>query len=271
MNLFCYHDLLHLVLQYGEPCGDRTGTGTRSMFGQTLRIGNIQDGDFPLLTTKDTHWKSIVHELLWFIRGDTNVHYLQNRGVKIWDAWANKWGDLGPVYGAQWRSWRGADGKSHDQLKEAIRLIREDPDSRRILVNSWNVGELNRMALPPCHMFFQFKVYGKNLDLVVYQRSADLFLGVPFNIASYALLQRMVAQVTGKKSRQLVMMFGDAHIYDNHQVQVRELLERNRQGPPIPPTVELNPDIADIDDFTFEDINLVGYRPLPKIKAPVAV
>lgn len=267
LSMRTYLDLLKTVLNDGKPRADRTGTGTISLFGAQIRF-NLADG-FPLVTTKKIHWKSVVHELLWFISGDTNVKYLQENGVKIWDEWANKKGDLGPVYGKQWRSWDTGDWvRPVDQLAEVIRELKVNPDSRRMIVSAWNVGELKDMALPPCHLLFQFYVTDNKLSCQVYQRSADLFLGVPFNIASYALLTHMVAQVTGLDVGDLIMTFGDVHIYQNHLDQVHEQLER---GPLCHPTLVLNSEVTDIDGFTFEDVSLVGYQYHPAITAPVAV
>ena len=261
-----YLDLLRFVRENGVRKEDRTGTGTLSTFGYQMRF-DLSEG-FPLVTTKRVHLKSVIHELLWFIQGNTNVRYLQDNGVRIWNEWADPDGDLGPIYGAQWRSWRDAEGGTHDQLAEAIDLIKHHPDSRRIIVNSWNVGELSKMALPPCHSFYQFYVAEGTLSLQIYQRSADLFLGVPFNIASYALLLQMVAQVTDLLPGTLVHTLGDAHIYLNHLDQVD--LQLTRSPRPLP-TMYLNPDVRSIDDFRFEDFTLEGYDPHPTIKAPVAV
>jgi len=262
-----YHDLLKHVLDHGESRDDRTGVGTFSVFGAQARYA--LSPDFPLLTTKKIHWKSVVHELLWFLRGDTNTAYLKENKVSIWDEWADEQGDLGRVYGAQWRDWRKPDGGSVDQIQEVIRSIREQPHGRRHIVCAWNPGELDQMALPPCHALFQFYVgQGGTLSCQLYQRSADLFLGVPFNIASYALLTYMVAQVTGLKPGEFVHTFGDLHIYKNHLEQVREQLSREPR--PLP-QVRLNPDIQDITAFTFQDIELLNYDPHPAIKAPIAV
>jgi thymidylate synthase len=262
-----YLDLLRHVREHGKFKSDRTGTGTWSAFGAQTRY-RLADG-FPLVTTKKVHLKSIIHELLWFIRGDTNVRSLQQHGVKIWDEWANpETGDLGRVYGAQWTDWRSFDGRSINQLAEVVTMIRKNPDSRRLIVSAWNPGELHLMALPPCHTLFQFYVSDGELSCQLYQRSADLFLGVPFNIASYALLTLMVAQVTDLKPGDFVHTFGDAHIYSNHDEQVREQLAREPR--PLP-QMRLNPARKDLLEFVYEDFELVGYDPHPAIKAPVAV
>jgi thymidylate synthase len=262
-----YLDLLRHVREHGKFKSDRTGTGTWSVFGAQTRY-RLADG-FPLVTTKKVHLKSIIHELLWFIRGDTNVRSLQQHGVKIWDEWANpETGDLGRVYGAQWTDWRSFDGRSINQLAEVVEMIRKNPDSRRLIVSAWNPGELHLMALPPCHTLFQFYVSDGELSCQLYQRSADLFLGVPFNIASYALLTLMVAQVTGLKPGDFVHTFGDAHIYSNHDEQVREQLAREPR--PLP-QMRLNPARKELLEFVYEDFELVGYDPHPAIKAPVAV
>jgi thymidylate synthase len=262
-----YLDLLRHVREHGKFKSDRTGTGTWSVFGAQTRY-RLADG-FPLVTTKKVHLKSIIHELLWFIRGDTNVRSLQQQGVKIWDEWANpETGDLGRVYGAQWTDWRSFDGRSINQLAEVVEMIRKNPDSRRLIVSAWNPGELHLMALPPCHTLFQFYVSDGELSCQLYQRSADLFLGVPFNIASYALLTLMVAQVTGLKPGDFVHTFGDAHIYSNHDEQVREQLAREPR--PLP-QMKLNPERKELLEFVYEDFELVGYDPHPAIKAPVAV
>ncbi|WP_346764623.1 thymidylate synthase [Rhodococcus sp. HNM0569] len=260
-----YEDLLRLVLETGTPKADRTGTGTRSVFGHQMRF-DLTAG-FPLITTKKVHLKSIVYELLWFLRGDSNVRWLQEHGVSIWDEWADANGDLGPVYGAQWRSWPTPSGEHVDQISQVLETLRTDPDSRRIIVSSWNVADIPHMALAPCHAFFQFYVADGKLSCQLYQRSADLFLGVPFNIASYALLTHMVAQQAGLEVGDFVWTGGDCHIYDNHVEQVREQLTRE----PYPyPTLALRK--ADsLFDYTFEDIEIVGYRHHPAIKAPVAV
>ena len=261
-----YLDLLQHVLDHGILKEDRTGTGTHSVFGYQMRF-NLQDG-FPLLTTKKLHLKSIIHELLWFLKGDTNVKYLQENGVRIWNEWADENGDLGHIYGYQWRSWPDYDGGHIDQIKEAIDTIQNNPDSRRIIVSAWNVADLPQMNLPPCHAFFQFYVANGKLSLQLYQRSADIFLGVPFNIASYALLLMMVAQVTGLEAGDFVHTLGDAHIYNNHIEQVREQLSRE---PRALPKMKLNPNVKSIFDFKYEDFSLEGYDPWPAIKAPVAV
>ncbi len=261
-----YEDFLKHVLENGVRKEDRTGTGTISVFGGQLRYD--LEHSFPLITTKKVHLKSIIHELLWFLKGDTNISYLKDNGVRIWDEWANENGDLGPVYGKQWRSWEAKDGKVIDQISQALDLIRNNPDSRRILVNAWNVGELSEMALMPCHTMFQFYVANGKLSCQLYQRSADLFLGVPFNIASYALLTLMMAQVTGLKPGDFVHTFGDAHIYSNHLEQVNKQLSREPRNYP---TMKLNPQVKDLFEFQFEDFSLEGYDPHPGIKAPVAV
>ncbi|MCG7281949.1 thymidylate synthase [Chryseobacterium taklimakanense] len=261
-----YLDLLQHILDNGTDKTDRTGTGTRSVFGYQLRY-DLSKG-FPLVTTKKVHLKSIIYELLWFLKGDTNVKYLNDQEVTIWDEWKDENGDLGPVYGAQWRSWRGADGKIIDQISEVIDQIKKNPDSRRLIVSAWNVAEIPNMALAPCHAMFQFYVADGKLSLQLYQRSADVFLGVPFNIASYALLQMMVAQVCGLELGDFVHTFGDVHIYNNHFDQVKKQLSREPR--PLP-TMKLNPEIKDIFDFDFEDFTLENYDPHPGIKAPVAV
>ncbi|HET7512397.1 MAG TPA: thymidylate synthase [Chthoniobacterales bacterium] len=261
-----YLDLLRLVLEKGRPKEDRTGTGTLSVFGAQARFDLRQS--FPLLTTKKLHLKSIIHELLWFLRGDTNVNYLRERGVTIWDEWADEKGDLGRVYGAQWRDWRGPKGEQIDQIDRLIAEINSNPDSRRLIVSAWNPAEVEAMALPPCHALFQFHVQDGELSCQLYQRSADLFLGVPFNIASYALLTMMVAQVCGLRSGEFIHTFGDLHLYRNHLEQAKEQLART---PRPPPRMELNPAIRNIHDFRFEDFSLVGYDPWPAIKAPIAV
>jgi thymidylate synthase len=261
-----YQQLLRLVLDHGRFKADRTGTGTYSVFGAQARFP-LQEG-FPLLTTKKLHVKSIIHELLWFLRGDTNVRYLNEQGVTIWDEWANENGDLGRVYGAQWCDWRTADGRSINQIQRVIEQIKTTPDSRRLIVSAWNVGEIEQMALPPCHTLFQFFVQDGELSCQLYQRSADLFLGVPFNIASYALLTLMVAQVTDLKPGTFVHTFGDLHLYANHLEQAR--LQLTREPRPLP-TLKINPAVKDILGFRYEDFELAGYDPHPSIKAPIAV
>ena len=261
-----YHDLLRLVLEQGRPKSDRTGTGTRSIFGAQTRFP-LRDS-FPLLTTKKVHFKSVVYELLWFLRGETNVRWLQEHGVSIWNEWADAEGNLGRVYGAQWRDWRTPEGGSVDQIARLIEQIRRKPDSRRHIVTAWNPAEVEAMALPPCHALFQFFVLDGELSCQLYQRSADLFLGVPFNIASYALLTCMVAQVCDLKPGEFVHTFGDLHLYDNHIDQAREQL--SREPHPLPKLV-LNPKIRDLKDFTYEDISVLDYNPHPPIKAPIAV
>lgn len=261
-----YLDLLQYVLDHGIFKEDRTGTGTHSVFGYQMRF-DLQNG-FPLLTTKKLHLKSIIHELLWFLKGDTNVKYLQENGVRIWNEWADENGDLGHIYGYQWRSWPDYNGGHIDQIKEAIHTIQNNPDSRRIIVSAWNVADLPQMNLPPCHAFFQFYVANGKLSLQLYQRSADIFLGVPFNIASYALLLMMVAQVTGLEAGDFVHTLGDAHIYNNHIEQVREQLSRE---PRALPTMKLNPNVKSIFDFKYEDFELTDYNPHPHIAGKVAV
>ncbi len=261
-----YHRLLRLVLEHGRPKPDRTGTGTLSVFGAQERF-DLRDG-FPLLTTKKLHLRSIIHELLWFLRGDTNVAYLHENKVTIWDEWADASGDLGRIYGAQWSDWRTPDGGSINQIDEVIAQIRRTPDSRRLVVSAWNPGELDRMALAPCHALFQFFVQDGELSCQLYQRSADLFLGVPFNVASYALLTLMVAQVCGLRPGDFVHTFGDLHLYANHLGQAREQLARDFRPRP---RMRLNPAVADIHGFRFEDFTLEGYDPHPAIKAPISV
>lgn len=261
-----YLDLLRHILDNGADKTDRTGTGTRSIFGYQLRY-DLSKG-FPLVTTKKVHLKSIIYELLWFLKGDTNIKYLKDHGVSIWDEWANENGDLGPVYGAQWRSWKGADGKVVDQITELIDQIKKNPDSRRLIVSAWNVAEIPNMALAPCHAMFQFYVANGKLSLQLYQRSADVFLGVPFNIASYALLLMMVAQVCDLEVGDYVHSFGDVHIYNNHFEQVKKQLERTPKPLPV---MKINPEIKNIFDFDFEDFTLENYDPYPGIKAPVAI
>ena len=261
-----YHDLVRRILESGVRKDDRTGTGTLSVFGHQMRF-DLAEG-FPLLTTKKVHLPSIVHELLWFLTGGTNVGYLQERGVTIWNEWADEHGDLGPVYGHQWRSWPGRDGQTIDQVAAVVAGIRKNPDSRRLIVSAWNPADIDRMKLPPCHVLFQFYVAHGRLSCQLYQRSADVFLGVPFNIASYALLTMMVAQVTGLAPGEFVHTLGDAHLYTNHLEQARLLL--TREARPLP-RMRLNPDVPDIDAFRYEDFTLEGYDPHPAIKAPVAV
>lgn len=261
-----YLDLLRHVRDNGVLKADRTGTGTRSVFGYQMRF-NLEDG-FPLLTTKKLHLKSIIYELLWFLRGDTNVHYLQEHGVRIWNEWADPDGSLGHIYGYQWRSWPDYDGGHIDQIAQAVDTIKNNPDSRRIIVSAWNVADLDRMNLPPCHAFFQFYVADGRLSLQLYQRSADIFLGVPFNIASYALLLMMMAQVTGLKTGDFVHTLGDAHIYTNHFEQVKEQLSRT---PRQLPRMVINPDVHDIFAFQYEDFSLEGYDPWPHISGKVSV
>lgn len=261
-----YLDLLQRVLQEGTYKEDRTGTGTISVFGHQMRF-NMEDG-FPLLTTKKLHLKSIIYELLWFLKGDTNVKYLQDNGVRIWNEWADENGDLGHIYGYQWRSWPDYNGGHIDQITEAVETIKHNPDSRRIIVSAWNVADLPQMNLPPCHAFFQFYVANGRLSLQLYQRSADIFLGVPFNIASYALLLKMMAQVTGLKAGDFVHTLGDAHIYSNHIEQVK--LQLTRAPRPLP-QIEINPNVKDIFGFKYEDFTLTGYDPHPHIKGEVAV
>lgn len=261
-----YLGLLQHIMDHGTDKSDRTGTGTRSVFGYQMRF-DLEKG-FPLVTTKKLHLKSIIYELLWFLQGDTNVGYLNEHKVSIWDEWADENGDLGPVYGKQWRSWEGADGKIYDQLTEAIHLIKTNPDSRRIIVNAWNVADLPKMALSPCHALFQFYVADGKLSCQLYQRSADAFLGVPFNIASYALLTLMMAQVTGLKPGDFIHSFGDLHIYKNHFEQVKLQLTRT----PYPlPTMKLDPEVQSLFDFKFEDFTLENYQSHPHIKGAVAV
>ncbi len=261
-----YLDLLRHILDHGTDKGDRTGTGTRSVFGYQMRF-NLEEG-FPLLTTKKLHLKSIIYELLWFLRGDTNVKYLQDHGVRIWNEWAGPDGDLGHIYGYQWRSWPDYKGGFIDQISQAVDDIKNNPDSRRIIVSAWNVGDLDNMNLPPCHAFFQFYVADGRLSLQLYQRSADTFLGVPFNIASYALLLMMMAQVTGLRAGDFVHTLGDTHVYRNHFDQVR--LQLTREPRPLP-TMTLNPDVKSIFDFTYDDFTLTGYDPHPHIPGIVAV
>ena len=261
-----YLDLLQRVLDEGVRKSDRTGTGTISVFGHQMRF-NLQDG-FPCLTTKKLHLKSIIHELLWFLAGDTNIKYLNDNGVRIWDEWADKNGDLGHVYGYQWRSWKTPDGQTIDQISNLVKSLKENPDSRRHIVSAWNVADIDNMALPPCHALFQFYVAGGKLSCQLYQRSADLFLGVPFNIASYALLTMMLAQVCGYQYGEFIHTFGDAHIYLNHLEQVHTQLERTPR--PLP-KMKINPNVKDIFSFKYEDFELVDYNPYPHIKAEVSV
>ncbi len=261
-----YLDLLQRVFTEGTPKEDRTGTGTISIFGHQMRF-NMDDG-FPMLTTKKLHLKSIIYELLWFLSGDTNIKYLQEHGVRIWNEWADNNGDLGHIYGYQWRSWPDYNGGYIDQIKEAVETIKHNPDSRRIIVSAWNVADLPNMKLPPCHAFFQFYVANKRLSLQLYQRSADIFLGVPFNIASYALLLHMMAQVTGLKAGDFVHTLGDAHIYKNHLEQVKLQLSRT---PRSLPQIKINPEVKDIFNFKYEDFEIIGYDPHPHIKGEVAV
>ncbi|KYP15066.1 thymidylate synthase [Flavihumibacter sp. CACIAM 22H1] len=261
-----YHQLLQYILDNGVEKSDRTGTGTISCFGYQMRF-NLADG-FPLVTTKKVHLKSIIHELLWFLKGSTNISYLKEHGVGIWDEWADEAGELGPVYGKQWRSWEGKDGKIIDQVSDLVKQLKTNPDSRRLIISAWNVAELPQMALMPCHTLFQFYVANGKLSCQLYQRSADVFLGVPFNIASYALLTLMLAQVTGLEPGEFIHSFGDVHIYSNHLEQVQLQLSRD----PFPlPTMKINPAVKDIFAFRYEDFELVGYQSHPAIKAPVAV
>ncbi len=261
-----YHDLMEHVLNHGHKKEDRTGTGTLSVFGYQCRY-NLAEG-FPLVTTKKLHLKSIIHELLWFLQGETNIKYLKDNGVTIWDEWADEEGNLGPVYGSQWRSWKGANGETVDQITSVINQIKKNPDSRRLIVSAWNVAEIEKMALPPCHAFFQFYVADGRLSCQLYQRSADIFLGVPFNIASYALLTMMIAQVTGLQLGDFVHTMGDAHLYSNHIDQAKLQLTRDFR---MLPKMTINPEIKNIFDFKFEDFKLEGYDPHPTIKAPIAV
>lgn len=261
-----YLTLMQHVLDHGTKKSDRTGTGTTSVFGYQMRF-NLAEG-FPLVTTKKCHMKSIVHELLWFLQGDTNIKYLKENGVSIWNEWADEKGNLGPVYGKQWRSWAAPDGRVIDQISDVIAQIKSNPDSRRLIVSAWNVGELDKMALAPCHAFFQFYVADGKLSCQLYQRSADIFLGVPFNIASYALLTLMIAQVCNLKAGDFVHTLGDAHLYSNHMEQTREQLSRE---PRTLPTMHINSEVKDIFGFKFEDFTLLGYDPYPAIKAPVAI
>ena len=261
-----YHQLMQHVLDHGTHKQDRTGTGTLSVFGYQMRF-NLADG-FPMLTTKKLHLKSILHELIWFLKGDTNIQYLKENGVSIWNEWADEQGNLGPVYGSQWRSWPAPDGQSIDQISQVIQQIKNNPDSRRLIVSAWNVGVIPQMALPPCHAFFQFYVADGKLSCQLYQRSADIFLGVPFNIASYALLTHMVAQVCDLQVGEFIHTLGDAHLYTNHLEQAKLQLTRDFRSLP---QLKMNPAIKDIFDFKFEDFSIEGYDPHPHIKAAVAV
>ena len=261
-----YLDLLRHVMENGVDKGDRTGTGTRSVFGYQMRF-NLEEG-FPVLTTKKLHLRSIIHELLWFLSGDTNIKYLHDNGVTIWDEWADENGDLGPVYGYQWRSWPNPNGQSIDQISQVVNSLKNNPDSRRHIVSAWNPAEVDKMALPPCHSLFQFYVADGKLSCQLYRRSADLFLGVPFNIASYALLTMMMAQVTGLRLGEFVHTLGDVHIYSNHFEQVIEQLSREPRALPV---MKINPDVKSIFEFKYEDFSLEGYDPHPTIKAPIAV
>lgn len=261
-----YHDLMRHVLDKGATKTDRTGTGTVSVFGYQMRF-DLQEG-FPMMTTKKVHMKSILHELLWFLKGDTNIKYLKDNGVSIWDEWADENGNLGPVYGSQWRSWPAADGRHIDQITQVINQIKNTPDSRRMIVSAWNVGEIDKMKLPPCHAFFQFYVADGKLSCQLYQRSADIFLGVPFNIASYAILTMMVAQVCNLQPGEFIHTLGDAHLYSNHIEQANLQLSRELRKLP---TLKINPEVKDIFGFKFEDFTLEGYDPHPHIKAAVAV
>jgi thymidylate synthase len=261
-----YLDLLNHVLEHGDKKEDRTGTGTISVFGYQMRFDLSEK--FPLLTTKKVHLKSVIHELLWFLKGSTNIGYLKENGVSIWDEWADENGDLGPVYGSQWRSWQTSDGRTIDQISNLIENIKNNPDSRRLIVSAWNVGEVDKMKLPPCHCFFQFYVANDKLSCQLYQRSADIFLGVPFNIASYALLTLMIAQVTNLSPGDFVHTLGDAHIYSNHTEQVKQQLSREAKDLPI---MKINPYVKDIFSFKYDDFEILNYDPHPLIKAPVAV
>ena len=261
-----YHDLMRHVLEHGNDKGDRTGTGTRSVFGYQMRF-DLSEG-FPVLTTKKLHLRSIIHELLWFLQGDTNIRYLKENGVSIWDEWADEAGNLGPVYGYQWRSWPAPDGRHIDQIATVVEQIKSNPNSRRMIVSAWNPALVDDMALPPCHAMFQFYVADGKLSCQLYQRSADIFLGVPFNIASYALLTMMVAQVCGLQAGEFIHTLGDAHLYSNHFEQARLQLSRT---PKTLPTMHINPEVKDLFGFKFEDFELVGYDPDPHIKAAVAV
>ena len=261
-----YLNLVQHIFDHGADKGDRTGTGTRSIFGHQMRF-DLNDG-FPMVTTKRLHRKSIIHELLWFLSGDTNIRYLKENGISIWDEWANKVGELGPVYGSQWRGWSTADGQQIDQISQVVEMIKTNPDSRRLIVSAWNVADVPKMALPPCHLLFQFYVSNDRLSCQLYQRSADVFLGVPFNIASYALLTMIMAQVTGLGVGEFVHTLGDAHLYSNHFEQAK--LQLTRETRPLP-KMKINPDVNDIFGFSYDDFELVDYDPHPHIKAPVAV
>lgn len=261
-----YLDLLKHVLEHGVPKSDRTGTGTLSIFGYQMRF-NLQEG-FPLLTTKKLHTRSIIYELLWFLKGDTNIKYLNDNKVTIWDEWADAKGDLGPIYGYQWRSWTAADGRTIDQISQVVESIKKNPDSRRHIVSAWNVGDLDKMALPPCHILFQFYVANGRLSCQLYQRSADIFLGVPFNIASYSMLLMMMAQVTGLQPGEFIHTLGDAHIYNNHLEQVK--LQLTREPYPLP-TLKLNPEVKSIFDFKFEDFEIINYQAHPHIRGEISV
>jgi len=261
-----YHDLMRYVMENGTDKSDRTGTGTRSVFGYQMRF-DLSEG-FPVVTTKKLHLRSIIHELLWFLKGDSNIKYLKENGVSIWDEWADEKGELGPVYGVQWRSWPTADGRKIDQIKQLVDGIKNNPDSRRHIVNAWNVAEVENMALPPCHTMFQFYVADGKLSCQLYQRSADIFLGVPFNIASYALLTLMIAQVCDLEPGDFVHTFGDVHLYSNHFEQTE--LQLSREFRPLP-TMKVNPNIKDLFEFKYEDFELENYQPHPGIKAPIAV
>ncbi len=261
-----YLDLLRHILDHGTEKKDRTGTGTRSVFGYQMRF-DLQKG-FPLVTTKKVHLKSVIYELLWFLRGETNIAYLKEHGVRIWDEWADERGELGPVYGRQWRSWQTADGRAVDQIRDLVDRLKTQPDSRRLIVSAWNVGEIDKMALPPCHCLFQFYVANGRLSCQLYQRSADVFLGVPFNIASYSLLTLMLAQVSGLQPGEFVHTFGDVHIYLNHLEQVKLQLSREPRALPV---MKLNPAVRDLFAFQYEDFQIENYDPHPAIKAPVAV
>jgi thymidylate synthase len=261
-----YLDLLQFVLDHGVEKADRTGTGTKSVFGYQMRF-DLQEG-FPILTTKKLHWKSIAYELLWFLRGESNIRYLKDNNVSIWDEWADQAGELGPVYGVQWRSWTAVDGRKIDQVSQVIEMIRKNPNSRRLIVSAWNVGEINQMALPPCHMFFQFYVIDQKLSCLMYQRSADVFLGVPFNIASYALLTSLIAHVCGLQLGEFVHTLGDTHLYLNHLEQAR--LQLTREPFPLPKLI-INPEVKDIFKVDYSDLKLDGYQAHPSIKAEISV